>query len=103
MKSPLFKIREDGKYGFINAEGQVMIEPQYFEVEDFYNDFSRVRFNNKLVPLDSLGRLLMKHIFNHVGHFEDGLAKAQLVNLWGYIDIRAVSYTHLTLPTILLV
>ena len=88
MKNPLFKIREKGKYGFINAEGDIVIEPQYFEAEDFYNDFSRVRFNNKLVPLDHLGRLLMKHSFNHVGYFEEGLAKAQLVNLWGYIDQR---------------
>ena len=69
MKNPLFKIREYGKYGFMNIEGKVVIEPQYLEVEDFYNDFSRVRFNNKLVPLDCMGRLLMKHIFNHVGYF----------------------------------
>ena len=91
MKNPLFKIREAGKYGFINAEGTVVIEPQYYDAEAFYNNFSRVRFNDKLVPLDCMGRLLMKHLFNHVGYFEDGLAKVQLVKRWGFIDRRGES------------
>ncbi|RMG76804.1 MAG: WG repeat-containing protein, partial [Bacteroidetes bacterium] len=82
MRKPLFKIRENGKFGFMDATGEIVIEPQYYEAEDFHNGFSRVRFNNKLVPLDSLGRLLMKHLFNFVGLFEEGFAKAQLVNQW---------------------
>jgi hypothetical protein len=88
MGKPLFKIRENGKYGFINDEGEVVIEAQYFEAEDFYNGFSRVKFNDKLVPLDSMGRLLLKHLFNHVSLFEEHLACAKLVSLWGYIDER---------------
>ena len=76
MENHLYKIREHGKYGFMNQAGQVVIEPQYYEAENFYNGFSRVRFNNKLVPLDSLGRLLMKHLFNFVGNFEEELAMA---------------------------
>ena len=26
---PLFKIREKGKYGFMDADGEIVIEPQY--------------------------------------------------------------------------
>ncbi len=70
MQIPLFKIIEDGKYGFIDQTGAIVIEPQYLEAEDFYKGFSRVRFNNKLVPLDSQGRLLLKHSFNYVGYFD---------------------------------
>ena len=57
MKKPLFKIREDGKYGFMDAMGEVVVEPQYVEAEDFYNGFSRVRLNDRMVPLDTQGRL----------------------------------------------
>ncbi|MCB9035270.1 MAG: WG repeat-containing protein [Lewinellaceae bacterium] len=55
MHAPLFKIRENGKYGFIDAEGRMAIEPQYLEAEDFYNGFSRVRFNDKWVHIDAMG------------------------------------------------
>ena len=63
----------------MNAHGQIVIEPQYFKVEDFHNGFSIVTFNNKPVPLDNLGRLLMKHLFNFVGKFKEQKARARLV------------------------
>ena len=83
---PLFRIREQGRYGFIDATGQTVIQPQYIEAEPFTGDFSRVRFNDKLVPLDRLGRLLLRHVFNFVGHFSEGRARVMLVQRWGYID-----------------
>ncbi|MBK6902659.1 MAG: WG repeat-containing protein [Saprospirales bacterium] len=61
MPPNLFKIRDHGKFGFIDAHGAVVIEPQYFEADDFYAGFSRVRLNNRLVPMDALGRLLLRH------------------------------------------
>ena len=64
LDQPLFRIREGGRYGFINAQGDMAIEPQFLEAEDFYNGFSRVLLNDRLVPMDKLGRLLMKRMFN---------------------------------------
>ena len=81
MRKPLYIIREKGKYGFMDASGETVIEPQYFQVEDFYNGYSRILFNDKPVHLDAVGRLLMKHSFKYVGLFEENLAKVQLVNL----------------------
>ena len=34
MDQALFKIREKGKFGFINRQGEVVIEPQYYEAEE---------------------------------------------------------------------
>jgi len=88
MRKSLFKIREYGKYGFMDATGEVVIEPQYYAVEDFYNGFSRVQLNDRLVPLDEMGRLLMRRFFNYVGLFEEHMAKVRLVQHWGFIDER---------------
>jgi hypothetical protein len=88
MTTQLYKIRENNKFGFMNTAGEVVIEPQYYKVEDYYNGFSIATFNNKPVPLDNLGRLLMKHLFNFVGKFEERKARARLVSKWGYIDER---------------
>ena len=41
MRKPLFKIRENGKYGFMDTSGEVVIEPQYYDAEAFYNGFGR--------------------------------------------------------------
>ena len=88
MFPPLFKIREKGKYGFIDADGEIVVEPQYPKVEDFHNGFARVRVFDRLVFIDALGRPLFKNLFNFIGLMEEGLARVQLVNLWGFIDGR---------------
>lgn len=51
-----YKIRQHGFFGFMNASGEVVIEPQYLEVGDFHNGFARVRLNDQWVPMDTLGR-----------------------------------------------
>ncbi len=79
MEQPLFKIRERGKFGFIDQNGNTVIEPQHYNADDFYNGFSRVRFNDRLVLMDSMGRLYLRQLFNYIGYFEEALARVQLV------------------------
>nr|MBP6812501.1 WG repeat-containing protein [Saprospiraceae bacterium] len=57
MHSTLFKIRQNGYFGFINAEGELVIEPQYLEAGAFQNGFTTVRLNGLLALMDVLGRL----------------------------------------------
>jgi WG containing repeat len=87
-KKPLFKIREHGRYGFIDASGEVVIEPQYLETGDFQHGFTRARLNDRWAPLDALGRLLLKRSYRQIGPFCDGLMRVQVVQRWGYIDRR---------------
>ena len=63
MSTPLFKIREKNKYGFIDADGEIIIEPQYLQVEDFHNNFARVKVFDKILLMDEAGRLLLKRVF----------------------------------------
>ncbi|MBK8879374.1 MAG: WG repeat-containing protein [Haliscomenobacter sp.] len=70
----------------MNRIGEVVIEPQYFEADEFYCGFSRIRMNDRLVLLDPVGRLYLKSLFSYIGYFEEDLARVQLVQRWGYID-----------------
>ena len=42
MEELRFKIRDKGRFGFMDEHGNVVIEPQYVEAEDFYNLFAKV-------------------------------------------------------------
>ena len=37
MHPALYIIKENGKYGYIDSTGEIVIEPQYAEAEEFYN------------------------------------------------------------------
>ena len=56
MNSPLFKIRQKGKFGFIDTDGEIIVEPQYLQVEDFHNEFARVKVFDKIVLMDTAGK-----------------------------------------------
>ena len=72
-QSDLTLIEQNGKWGYINSKKKVVILPKFDDA----------------LP------------------FSEKLAAIKMRNQWGYIDgkgrVVTVSYTHLTLPTILLV
>jgi hypothetical protein len=47
-----------GKYGYINKNGEIVIDAQYEYAESFTNGCARVIFNNKNVLIDSKGRTI---------------------------------------------
>lgn len=86
----LYRFIRDGKVGYIDATGKVVIEPQF----DFYGNYSGV-FHDGLVETgvssgryaDTTGKLLdfgLKHGWD----FSDGLAASldEGTNKWGYVD-----------------
>ena len=58
MYQSLYRIREKGYYGFINVQGEVVIDPQFLDASDFSQGFARVRLNDQWVPIDEQGRLI---------------------------------------------
>ncbi|MDP5090499.1 MAG: WG repeat-containing protein, partial [Saprospiraceae bacterium] len=68
MEELRFKIRDKGRFGFMDEHGNVVIEPQYVEAEDFYNLFAKVKFNDHYVNVYKLVRLLIKQIYKFIGY-----------------------------------
>ncbi|MFZ4474725.1 MAG: WG repeat-containing protein, partial [Saprospiraceae bacterium] len=88
MASSLFKIRQHGRFGFMNAEAEIVIEPQYLAVGEFQQGFCPVRFNDQWVLMDTLGRLYLKKLYRQIMPFAYERARVQVVQRWGYLDMR---------------
>jgi serine/threonine protein kinase len=75
----------DFKYGFIDANGNWVIQPKFDYVNDFNNGLARA-YNGKYGFIDSKGNWVIQPKFDCVNDFINGLAKAQLNEKCGFID-----------------
>ena len=75
VDDPLFRIKEHGKWGFINHSGDVVIAPQF---DDCYYQFSEglaaVMVNEKWGYIDRQNRMAIPPKFAGAGRFRDGIA-----------------------------
>jgi hypothetical protein len=77
----LIRVKKNGKCGFIDRKGNILIDFQYEE--------DRIRPMDKFLKLntDSLDAL-PKAKSRNVGLFSNGLAKIQIDGLWGFINTK---------------
>jgi hypothetical protein len=91
----LAAVKKDGKWGFVDISGKVVIGPQFDEVRYFYEDHCIVRKSDRWGVIDRKGEFLIQPRFLNMGYFdkESGLANAYdaETEMGGYID-RAGSW-----------
>ncbi|MBL8892846.1 MAG: WG repeat-containing protein [Planctomycetaceae bacterium] len=87
----LFEITLEGKQGFIDQHGDIVIEPKYEKVLPFHEGLAAVQVDQKWGFIDSQDRMLIEPQFIQVGSFADGLAPVKLhraTSRWGFIDLK---------------
>jgi len=72
----LFRILENGKTGFIDQSGQVVIEPVFLSAEEFTEGLAPARINGTYGYIDETGNFIIQPQFDHVTPFNEGLAIA---------------------------
>ena len=87
----LFRIIKNGKFGFIDGKGNVVIEPKFDDVQDFSEDLALVSLNGKKGFIDKTGKLVVvPKDFEPINGFTDGLARGNVTSreryTKGYID-----------------
>src|SRR5687768_15767820 len=92
---PLFPVEIDGRYGFINKLGKIVIDPQFEAVGDFSEGFARFKKNEKWGFIDRRGRIVIAPRFEWAHDFSEGLARVQMLGSlfhtprsWGFINRR---------------
>ena len=86
LSEGLARIERDGKYGFIDNTGQVVIPPKYDLAWDFSEGLARVSQNGKYGFIDNTGKVVIPLNYDWVGSFSEGLAMVKRNGKWGFID-----------------
>ena len=65
------------KYGFIDKNGKVVIEPQFDGADAFSEGLARVKKDRKWGFIDKSGKVVIEPQFDWVSDFSEGLAKVR--------------------------
>lgn len=76
----------DGKWGFIDPTGRIVIAPKYDAVIDFYEGLAAVKIKGKWGYIDKSGEMVIKPKFMGAGSFHEGLAWVNTEYQVGFID-----------------
>jgi hypothetical protein len=90
--SELFPITEGHKYGYMDRDGRVVVEPTYDQARQFSGGLAAVAVGDICHDeglwgyIDSQGSMVMEPQFLRAESFHDGLAAVETNDGWGYID-----------------
>jgi len=70
----LFQIFENGKTGFINSTGQVVIKPNFLTAGEFSEGLASARINGTYGYIDETGKFVIQPQFDYATPFSEGLA-----------------------------
>lgn len=85
-KMELFWILEDGKYGYIDKTGKVVIQPQFENTIGFREGLAATKMNGKYGYIDKTGKWVIEPKFDHTYIFSEGLAKVRIDGKLAWID-----------------
>src|SRR5262245_15115052 len=64
---------KDGKWGYIDGDGKVVIPTQFDGASAFHEGVARVFVNGRTVFINTSGRIIIRPRFDIVGDFSEGL------------------------------
>jgi hypothetical protein len=73
--TPLFRIADQQKIGFINQQGTVVIKPDYLAAGNFSEGMAPVRLGGLYGYIDSAGRFAIDAQYDYADAFEHGIAR----------------------------
>ena len=70
----LFPVIKDGKSGYIDINGKIVVEPQFEHGWAFFDGMAAISLNGKWGYLDLSGKVKIEPQFDEAWQFVDGLA-----------------------------
>jgi len=77
---------ENGRYGFVDTGGKVVIPVQYDEARNFSEGIAMVKLNCDNFGINLRGERLFSARFDKCMDFSDGLLAFERERKWGYLD-----------------
>jgi hypothetical protein len=85
---PLFRIRRGEKWGFMDRQGKIMIQPRFDGVHDFFRGLAGVLIGEKWGFANEKGEVVIPPRYDFIGDFLEGLAPTRIGRKWGFIDTK---------------
>ncbi len=82
----------NGKYGFKDDSGKIVIEPKFDKANFFSEGLCSVEIGSKWGFIDKTGKLIIEAKFDSASFFSEGIASVKKDKKWGFIDKKG-NYT----------
>src|SRR6218665_2970306 len=82
----LAPVKIEGKWGYINKTGKIVIKLQFDEARGFREGLANIKLDSKWGYINKTGKIVINPRFDMAWHFEEGLAVIGLDGKLGYID-----------------
>ena len=81
IKGNLYPIEKDGKWGFIDGNGKIVISPRFDGAAFFPGEFGRITENNRIGFIDRTGKLIIEPQYIDAHDFSNKRVAPVLVDL----------------------
>ncbi len=78
MLQDMIWVKKGGKWGLMNRNGQILMEPQLDDYDRFEEGLAKVSYKEKYGYINKSGRWVIKPQFSNAGRFSEGLAWATI-------------------------
>ncbi len=82
----LYPVVVDGEWGYINQQGEIILEPDFQYAADFHEGLAVVRESWGWKYINAKGEIKIEGDFNNIRQFSGGKAAVQFDGRWGYIN-----------------
>jgi hypothetical protein len=80
------KITDNGKWGFVDIEGKIRIEPKFEWLENFTEGLCPATLNGKVGYINKFGKTIIDFLFEEGEEFKEGRAVVKVNNKFSVID-----------------
>jgi hypothetical protein len=91
----LLSVFKDGKWGFIDSNGNIIIPIMYDKVKGFSEGFAAISLDGKASFIDKKGELLCHYMYDEVDTFENGYSNVYFNGKHGMINRQGQEATML--------
>lgn len=80
-------VSKDGKWGFVDTSGTLLIPLQFEDPAQFKDGFATVKKDGKVGIIDNTGKVLVPFLYEYIGNYKDGLFSARdFKSKYGFVD-----------------
>src|SRR5215470_1529558 len=81
-----FQVKQNGKWGFIDSSGNLVIPAKFSEAQAFHDGLAAVQYQGKWGYIGESGAFVIQPTFSNASVFDSGYAGVELDGFWGFID-----------------